>query len=433
MYEQKNNKILKGRILHFFDKGITDKPEDFFEYIEKGGLVISGEKIIDIGDFNYISIKYPNHKVIDHKNDLIFPGFIDLHNHFPQVQVIGSYGTQLLEWLNKYTFPEEAKYISSCYSKQQAKIFLQLLIRNGTTTSVSFCTVHKESVNAIFEESTKKNMCMIAGKVMMDRNAPKNLLDNPQSSYDDTQELISKWHKKNRNFYAIAPRFAITSSPDQLKLAGELVNLNPSCYIQTHLSENKDEIEYTLSLYPKFKHYLDIYLNYGIVNSKSLMGHSIHLNDDEISILNQSKAVAVHCPTSNLFLGSGLFPFEKLSYSNVKLGIATDVGGGTSYSMLNTLDGAYKIQQFNNFSLNPRFSFYWATLGNAKSLGLENEIGTFKKGTFADVIVMNSSSDLVSKMRMKTCESLSEELFILQTLGGSHSIKSVYIAGKSLL
>ena len=188
--------ILKGRILHFLDNGSIENPENSFEYIEKGGLVISGAKIIDIGDFNQIFLKYPNYEVIDHQNNLIFPGFIDLHNHFPQVQVIGSYGTQLLEWLNKYTFPEEAKFISKDYSKQQAKKFLKLLISNGTTTSVSFCSVHKESVNALFEEASKKNMCMVAGKVMMDRNAPKNLLDTPQTSFQDTQDLISKWHKK---------------------------------------------------------------------------------------------------------------------------------------------------------------------------------------------------------------------------------------------
>ena len=425
--------ILKGRIFHFLDTVSIDNPENSFEYIERGGLVISKEKIIDIGNFDKMKLQYPNHEVIDHKNNLIFPGFIDLHNHFPQVQVIGSYGTQLLEWLNKYTFPEESKFISKDYSKKQATKFIKLLINSGTTTSVSFCSVHKESVNALFEEASKYKMCMIAGKVMMDRNAPKNLLDTPQSSYQDTQELISKWHKKNRNYYAITPRFAITSSPEQLKLAGDLVNSNPSCYIQTHLSENKDEIEYTLSLYPKFRHYLDIYIKNGIVNSRSLMGHSIHLNDDEISIFQQSKAVAVHCPTSNLFLGSGLFQFEKLYNSNVKLGISTDVGGGTSYSMLSTLDAAYKIQQFRNFSLNPKYAFYWATLGNAKSLGLQDEIGSFKKGNFADVIVLNSSSDLASKIRMETCESLTEELFILQTLGGAHSIESVYIAGNSLL
>ncbi len=425
--------ILKGRVFHFLDEGRKDSPEEFYEYIEKGALVISGEKIVDIGEFDNLIKKYPNYEVVDHKNNLIFPGFIDLHNHFPQIQVIGSYGTQLLDWLNKYTFPEEAKYFSKTYSQQQAKKFLQLLIKNGTTTSVSFCSVHKESVNALFEEASKKNMCMIAGKVMMDRNAPKNILDNPQSSYEDTQELISKWHRKKRNFYAITPRFAITSTPEQLKIAGELVIKNPTCYLQTHLAENKDEIEYTLSLYPNFKNYLEIYLKYGLVTNRSLMGHSIHLCDHEISVLSQTEAVAVHCPTSNLFLGSGLFPFEKLSSANVKLGISTDVGGGTSYSMLNTLDSAYKIQQFRNFSLNPKFSFYWATLGNAKSLGLENEIGSFKKGAFADIIVIDTSSDLTSKIRMGTCKSLSEELFILQTLGGAHSIKSVYIAGKLLL
>ena len=205
---------------------------------------------------------------------------------------------------------------------------------------------------------------------------------------------------------------------------------NPSCYMQTHLSENKAEIEYTMSLYPNSKHYLDIYQEFGLISNRSLMGHSIHLNSDEVDILRRTDAVAVHCPTSNLFLGSGLFPLKILVDSAVKVGIATDVGGGTSYSMLNTLDGAYKIQQFLNFSLDPAYSFYWATLGNAKSLGLEKEIGSFKKGCYADILVLDTASDLCSKIRMKTCKSLTEELFILQTLGGTHSIKAVYVAGK---
>ena len=424
--------IIRGRVLHFLRKPNQVNLEGAYEYFEEGALVIDSGRILEIGEYAEMVSKYPDCEVENHKENLIFPGFIDLHNHFPQVQVIGSYGTQLLEWLNKYTFPEEARFSDKVYAKEQAKKFVRLLLDNGTTTSVSFCSVHKESVSTLFEEASLYNMCMIAGKVMMDRNAPDNLVDEAISSYQDSKELISKWHKKGRNFYAISPRFAITSSPEQLVQAGRLMAENPTCYLQTHLAENKDEIEYTRSLYPNSKHYLDIYTEFGLVSNKSLMGHAIHLSSDEISTLSDLQAVAVHCPTSNMFLGSGFFPFNSLSASGVKMGIATDVGGGTSYSMINTLDAAYKIQQFLNFSLHPVYSFYWATLGNAKSLGLEKEIGSFRRGCFADIVVLNTASDLCSKIRMKTCKSLAEELFVLQTLGGHHSVKAVYVAGKLL-
>ena len=424
--------IIRGRVLHFLEEPKTDDPEGSYEYIEEGALLTKEGRILEIGNYQEIRTKYPNFDVMDHGNDLIFPGFIDLHNHFPQVQVIGSYGTQLLEWLNKYTFPEEAKFSNKAYAKVQADRFVILLLGNGTTTSVSFCSVHKDSANALFEEASKHNMCMIAGKVMMDRNAPDNLIDDPKSSYRDTKALISKWHEKGRNYYAISPRFAITSSPEQLSQAGRLVSEFPTCYLQTHLAENEEEISYTLSLYPRSNNYLDIYRGFGLVGNKSLMGHSIHLSPNEIATLKDLEAVAVHCPTSNMFLGSGFFPLNNLIKSGVKVGIASDVGGGTSYSMINNLDAAYKIQQFLKFSVKPMYSFYWATLGNARALGLEKEIGSFRKGNFADIVVLDTANDICSEIRMKTCKSLTEELFVLQTLGGNHSVKAVYIAGKRL-
>ena len=421
--------ILRGRVLHFLEQPNPVNLEGSYEYIEEGAVVINEGRILEIGDYTETRVKYPDLEVTDYAKNLIFPGFIDLHNHYPQVQVIASYGTQLLEWLQKYTFPEEAKFWDQSYAKLQAKKFIKLLLSNGTTTSVSFCSVHKDSVNSLFEEASKHNMCMIAGKVMMDRNAPDNLLDDPLSSYQDTKELISKWHENGRNYYAISPRFAITSSPEQLLQAGRLVAEHPTCYMQTHLGENKEEIRYAMNLYPNSKNYLDIYREAGLVGSKSLMGHSIHLSPDEISIFKDLGAIAVHCPTSNMFLGSGFFPLSNLINSGVKVGVATDVGGGTSYSMISTLDAAYKIQQFIDFSVHPMYAFYWATLGNAKALGLEKEIGSFRKGSFADLVILDTKGDLCSDIRMKTCTSLTEELFVLQTLGGNQSVKAVYVAG----
>ena len=273
-------------------------------------------------------------------------------------------------------------------------------------------------------------MCIVAGKVMMDRNAPNNVLDSARSSYDDSKSLIKKWHNKDRARYAISPRFGITSTREQLEMAGDLKKEFDDCYVQTHISENLEEIKLTLSLFPEHKNYLDIYGHYGLVGSKSLLGHAIHLTSYERSQMEEHKAVAVHCPTSNLFLGSGLFDLPDLKSRGVRTAIATDTGGGTSHSMLKTLADAYKIQQLRGYSINPLETFYWGTLGNARALRLHHEIGSLKRGNFADFVVLNSRASQLSEIRMQTCDSLIEELFILQTLGDDRYVESVYIAGK---
>jgi guanine deaminase len=422
--------LFRGRIFSFrrAPKALDD--EAAFIYIEDGFLLIEDKIIVGIYDFDKLPSDWSNHEYVDYRPHIIMPGFIDTHNHFPQLQVIASYGTQLMDWLERYTFPEEAKFGDYNYSKAAAKTFLDTLVNNGTTTSVSFGSVHKESVEVLFKEAEKYNMCLIAGKVMMDRNAPASVLDTAQSSYDDSKSLIKKWHKKNRAYYAISPRFGITSTPEQLDLAGSLVSEFSDCYLQTHISENVKEIELTLSLFPERKNYLDIYMHHGLVGAKSLLGHSIHLDSYELSQMKEMRAVAVHCPTSNLFLGSGLFDLVDLKSRGIRTAVASDTGGGTSHSMLQTLADAYKIQQLLNFSLNPLESLYWGTLGNACALGLNHEIGSFEVGSFADFIVLNSHATKLSDTRMKTCENLIEELFIVQTLGDDRFIKSVYISGK---
>ena len=422
--------LFRGRIFSFrrAPKALSDF--ESYIYFEDGVLLIEDQKIVGVCGYANLSPDWAGYPCVDHRPHLIIPGFIDPHNHFPQLQVIASYGTQLMDWLEKYTFPEEAKFGEIDYSKLKAKAFIETLIDNGTTTSVSFGSVHKESVEALFEEAEKYNMCLITGKVMMDRNAPQAVLDTARSSYDDSKSLIKKWDKKNRLRYAISPRFGITSTREQLDLAGSLVSEFSECYLQTHISENLREIELTLSLFPERKNYLDIYVHYGLVGEKSLLGHSIHLNSYERSQMKEFKAVAIHCPTSNLFLGSGLFDLVDLKARGVRTAVASDTGGGTSHSMLQTLADAYKIQQLRNYSLNPLESFYWGTLGNACALGLNHEIGSFEAGSFADFIVLNSHATKLSHIRMETCESLIEELFILQTLGDDRFVESVYVAGK---
>tara|TARA_S200000501_G_scaffold349393_1_gene365438 strand:+ start:476 stop:1780 length:1305 start_codon:yes stop_codon:yes gene_type:complete len=424
--------ILRGRILTFKDLPQSATDSSAYLYLEDGALIIAEKKIVALDEFNKITGKGIQLPVIDHRPNLILPGFIDLHNHFPQLQIIGSFGTQLMDWLQNYTFPEESKFSNTAYAKKTAKEFVDTLLNHGTTTTVSFGSVHAESVEALFSEANARNMCLICGKVMMDRNAPRTVLDTVQSSYDQSKALIGNWHERNRLKYAISPRFAITSSPGQLEVAGSLARENPSCLIQTHLSESNEEIELTMSLFPDHKNYLDIYARYGLTGRRSLFGHAIHLTEYEQSHMLETQSVAVHCPTSNLFLGSGLFDLKNLTRQGIRTGIATDTGGGTSFSMLKTLDEAYKIQQLQNYSLSPLSSFYWATLGNAKAIGLENEIGTLAIGSFADLIVLDSRSTSLSELRMRSCDSLFEELFVLQTLGDDRAIKEVYIAGKKI-
>ncbi len=422
--------LVRGRILSFKYEPSSISDSESYVYFDDGFLLIENKKIVGVKAFDNLPEDWSTLDFIDHRPNIIFPGFIDTHNHFPQLKVIASYGTQLMEWLAKYTFPEEAKFGDYKVAKQIAKQFLKTLINNGTTSTVSFCSVHRESAETLFMEAEKYDMCIVAGKVMMDRNAPNEVLDTPNSSYDHSKLLIDKWHKKKRARYAISPRFAITSTPEQLELAGALKAEFDDCYVQTHISENKNEIELTLSLFPERKNYLDIYIHHGLIGSKSLLGHAIHLDGYEKDQMCELQAVAVHCPTSNLFLGSGLFDLVDLKKRGVRTAVATDTGGGTSHSMLQTLAEAYKIQQLRENSLSPLEAFYWGSLGNACALGLNHEIGSFDIGRFADFIVINSRATELSAIRMKNCESLLEELFVIQTLGDDRFIESVYIAGK---
>ncbi|MEY8120870.1 guanine deaminase, partial [Falsihalocynthiibacter sp. BN13B15] len=345
--------LLRGRILTFTAEPSGPEDTDTYSYIEDGALLIADGMITASGPYDVVSAQARGAKVVDHRPNILMAGFIDTHIHFPQVQVIASWGAQLLDWLNTYTFPEETRFADPSHSTQMAGRFYDQLIDHGTTTAVAYCSVHKTSADAFFTEAERRNMRMIGGKVMMDRNAPDGLRDTPQSSYDDTKALIDQWHGKGRAHYAITPRFAITSTPEQLEMAGALVAANSDCYVQTHLSENHDEIAYTAELYPDARDYLDVYQSHGLLSPKMLLGHSIHLNPREIDALVETGAHPVFCPTSNLFLGSGLFDDAGLRARGITNAIATDVGAGTSYSMLQTLNEGYKVLQLQNQSLHP--------------------------------------------------------------------------------
>jgi guanine deaminase len=430
-HEPHKVKVLRGRVLSFVAEPQGPDDNASYRYVEEGAVVIGPDgKIIMVGEFNPKAAAH--HEVIDHRPNLILPGLIDPHIHFPQMQVIASYAANLLEWLNTYTFVEEQKFGDEGHATQIASRFFDELIRHGTTTAAAYCSVHPQSVDAFFGEAAKRDMLMIGGKVMMDRNAPAALCDTPQSSYDDSKRLLKKWHGRGRAHYAITPRFAITSSHGQMEMAEALAREFPDNHIQTHVDENVAEIQFARELYPNLPDYLGIYERYHLLGPKTLLGHCIHLTHRECEVLTATRSVAVWCPTSNLFIGSGLFDRDRLAGHGARIAVATDVGGGTSYSMLRTLDEGYKVLQLRGQRLNPLQSFYMMTLGNARALSLEDRIGTIAAGMDADLVVLDARATPQMALRMEAVESLANELFLLQTCGDDRAVVETYVMGKAM-
>jgi len=426
-------KLLRGRTLSFKSRPQARDDHASYLYEEDGALLVENGRISAAGAYADVKFKSPiGVEVIDHRPHLLMAGFIDPHIHFPQMQVTASYAANLLEWLNTYTFVEEQRFADAAHSARFAKLFFDELLRQGTTTAASYCSVHKGSADAYFAEAARRNLLMVGGKVMMDRNAPEALTDTAQSSYDDTKAVIAAWHGKARNHVAITPRFAITSTPAQLEAAGTLAREHPDLLIQTHLSENNAEIAYTLELYPDARDYTDVYASYGLLTHRMLLGHAIHLSDREMDVIAEAGSVAVHCPTSNLFLGSGLFDLKRIKEHGVRTAIATDIGGGSSYSLLRTLDEAYKIQQLRGHRLPPIENYWQVTRGNAEALGLVDRIGTLEPGSDADIIALDAGATPAMQIRMETVQTLEEELFLMQTMGDDRSVRAVYVAGEAV-
>ncbi|WP_298917032.1 guanine deaminase [uncultured Roseobacter sp.] len=424
-----NDTLLRGRLLTFHHAPEDASDTDAYTYIEDGALVVRDGLIVASGSFDEIAPQARSADLADHRPNLLMAGFIDTHLHFPQAQVVASWGSQLLDWLNGYVFPEEIRFQDAAHAGAIATRFFDVLTQHGTTTAVAYCSVHTQSVDAYFTEAAQRNMRMIGGKVMMDRNAPDALCDTAETSYHDSKALIDKWHGKGRAGYAISPRFAITSTPAQMEMAGALVAENPGCHVQTHVSENLDEIAFATSLYPDAKDYLHIYETYGLLSDKMLLGHAIHLSEREVATLAETEAHPVFCPTSNLFLGSGLFDDARLRAAGVRNAIATDIGAGTSYSMLQTLNEGYKILQLQDQKLHALRAFDWITRGNADVLGLADKIGTLKAGSEADIVVLDAFATPAMSLRMERAETLEEELFVLQIMGDDRSIAQTYVAG----
>lgn len=389
-------------------------------------------------------------ETIDRTGCLICPGFIDMHVHFPQVDIIAAYGERLLEWLQKYTFPAESKFAAASHATACADFFVKELLRNGTTCALAFCTVHAGSVDALLERAADAGMMMICGKVMMDRveMTPENLRDTAQGSYDDCKALIQRWHGTGRARYAITPRFAPTSTDLQLQLAGQLAREHPSVHVHTHLCENSEEVDLVKSLF-NGRDYLGVYQDNGLVTCKSIFAHCVHVSQEHLQALAHAGSSIAFCPSSNSFLGSGLFPLERAIAAGVKVGLATDVGAGTSLSMLKTMGDAYKViqlrqqqdkqqhqaqqqhdaEQLQQHSLSPLHLFHLATMGSAYALGIHNEVGSFASGSFGDFIVLDYASTDLMKRRMSVCETLEEKLFCLGIMGDERAVMETYIAG----
>ncbi len=425
-------RALRGRLLTFRDDPAT-AGDGAHTYIEDGLVLLAGSRIAEVGEAAELLPQLATQVAVDHfPGGLILPGFIDAHIHFPQTQVIASYGAQLMDWLERYAFAEELRFAEPAHAAAVAGFFLDELARNGTTTAAVYGTVHPQAAEAFFTESHRRNTRMIAGKVLMDRNAPQGLLDTARSGYDDSKTLIQRWHGKGRQLYAVTPRFAITSTEAQLEAAGALLEEHPDCYLQTHLSENRREIETVHELFPWAESYTHVYERFGLLSARSLFGHCIHLSDHERQLLSESRSVAVFCPTSNLFIGSGLFDLAKAHDPtlHLRVGLASDVGGGTSYSMLRTLAEGYKVLQLQHQNLPALLGFYWLTLGNARALQLDDRIGTLEAGREADIVVLDARATPAMAHRAERVETLEEELFLLMTLGDDRAVRATYIAGQ---
>lgn len=417
---------VRANFLHFVDD--PDRNAQACQTINDGVLFLKQGRVVSLEAFN----GELNDKVTlyDYSGKLIMPGFIDTHTHYPQTEIIASYGAQLLDWLTRYTFPAESKFSDRNFADTIAEFFCDELLRNGTTTAGVFATIHPESVDAIFTAAQKRDMCLVSGRVMMDRNAPDFICDTAASSYHQSAELIKRWHEKGRALYAVTPRFAPTSTPEQLEAAGQLLKEFPGVYLQSHVAENHDEVAWVKKLFPQRRSYLDVYDYYGLLGERAVYAHCIHLDQADRERMADSGAAMAFCPTSNLFLGSGLFDLKKAEQNNTRVGIATDVGGGTSFSMLQTLNEAYKVSQMAGQTLSPMKAFYLATLGGAKSIYLDESLGNFEVGKAADFVVLDLQATALMQRRVAQSDSISDSLFALMMLGDDRSVIATHVMGR---
>jgi guanine deaminase len=432
-------KGFRGRLFDFATSADINHLKNGFRYFKNGLLVTDNGYVVEAGDYPELKKRYEELQIADYDDCFIFPGFIDAHVHSVQTKAIASHGNQLLDWLEKYVFPNEKHFCKFDYALEHTEVFFGELLKNGTTTALIYPSVHDASVEAVFQVAHRLNMRIIAGKTWMDRNAPDYLLEAPQRSYDSSKQQIERWHGERRCSYAITPRYAITSSPESLKIAAALLKERPDLYIQTHISENRREVETVNHSYSAHKGYLDVYDSYGLLNERTLLGHGIYLTGDELDRIAGYGATVVHCPSSNLFLGSGLFDFRKALDHKVQIAIGSDVGGGTSFSMLRNLHDAYKISALvankkhytkhdDLFTtLSPLEAFYFITLGAARAIKSDDKIGNFDRGKEADFVVVNPKKSRLHGYRLKGIDAIEEILFAIMMLGDEQIIEGTFL------
>ena len=423
---------LRGRLYTLIDDPFLRAQSDCVFSCEDGLIIIRDGLIEAVGDYTSLRGRLsPDAELRHYPDALLLPGFIDAHIHYAQVEIIGSFGTQLLEWLQKYTFPAEAKFRDPAHARRIADFFVAELLRNGSTSASVFCTSAPESVDAIFAAAQGLDMLILAGKMMMDRHAPDDLLDSAQASYDDSKALIERWHGRGRCLYTVTPRFALTSSREQLELAGALLREYGDVRLQSHISENRAEVARAKELFPERANYTDIYDHYGLLDSRAIYGHGIHLSEGELRRFHETGAKIAHCPTSNFFIGSGLFDMARVrdAARPVTVGLGTDVGGGTSFSMLQTMSAAYQMAQLRGNSLTAAQCYFLATLGSAESLGIAEQVGSLQAGCAADVIVLDPQATPLLRLRSDVAETLDELLFALMICADDRAVAATYVAG----
>jgi guanine deaminase len=397
-----------------------------------GAVLVRDGLIAETGPADVLRLRHPQVPVTDHRDGLLMAGFVDSHAHFPQTGIIASWGKRLIDWLNSYTFPEEMRFGDRNHADAIARLYLDLNLSNGITTACCYCTIHPESVDALMSAALARRLRMVAGKVMMDRNAPDGLRDTVQSGYDDSKALIGRWHGRGRLTYAVTPRFVPTSTEAQLAAAGALWAAHPGCVMQTHLSEQHEEIAWVRQLCPDDADYFSVYQRHRLAGAGAVMGHAIHLTDREWSALAESGTGLGHCPTSNAFIGSGLFDMGRAQDLGIPVGLATDVGGGSSFSMLRTMAAAYEIGQLRGRAIHPAELLWLATQGSADVLRLGDRIGNLVPGREADIVVLDLASTPVIALRAARATDIWEAVFPTIMLGDDRAIRTVLIQGEAV-
>jgi len=396
----------------------------------RGGVLVRDGRIAEVGDGAALREANLGAEVTDHGAGLILPGFVDAHVHYPQTGIIASWGKRLIDWLNNYTFPEEMRFSDPRIASEIAERYLDLVLAHGTTTVASFCTIHTASVDAVFEAAAARGMAVVAGKTCMDRNAPEGLLDTAASAYDDSKSLIARWHGRGRARYAITPRFSPTSTREQLSALGALWAEHPDCLMQTHLSEQTEEVAWVARLFPEARDYLDTYEAAGLLGPGAVFGHAIHLTGRERARIAEAGAALVHCPTSNTFIGSGLFDLS-LAASH-RTGLSTDTGGGSSFSMLRTMAAAYEVSQLRGRPAHPAELLWLATEGSARALRLEGDLGRLAPGAAADLVVLDLASTPAIAQRADRAGDIWEAVFPTIMMGDDRAVAAVHVAGREV-